>query len=410
MSHPIRFRILSLSTFLVLAACTPEPPEPEAILAASLQKCRSVQNGYYEMAYHVKYMTGADTATTEYQCYFEKSPDDTIYSSAFRHRVFENGQYLRDVLYNGTEFVRYSTEDSTGIRMSKDRWAEELESYTHNHSSHSPFTDRAGFPLQHDSIYLTRELDYRFVGEETVNGVPSYHIRMTVDPLQPDSSDMLRTFRTERNYWVSKTDSVPIQYSIEYGLVLDEDTMYQFEMNSLTSYRLDELKREEVFELSSIPAHVRLEEFKPNPAPRLLEVGTTAPDWTLQAADGKATELADYRGRLLLLDFFYQSCNSCSEAVPRLQRLHERYSDQGLRVVGIDPVDDFALDPVGAYKSINKITYPVLPADSGIAQDYRVIGYPTFYLIDRNGRVLYAHLGFDEATGAQLERIIQDNL
>ena len=410
MSHPNLLRSLSFLAFLLLAACSPATPDPEAILAASLAKCQTVENGYYEMAHRVKYMTGADTMETVYECFFEKTPDDPIYPSNFRHRVSENGEYLRDVLYNGDEFIRFSTEDSTGARMSKERWAEELESYTHNHSSHAPFTDRAGFPLQHDSIYLTRELDYRLLEEDLVHGVPSYHIRMTVRPLQPDTSEMLRTYRTERNYWVSIADSIPMQYSIEYGLVMAGDTMTQFEMNTLTSYRLNDLKRADVFELSSIPAHIRLKEFTPQRAPQLLQTGIPAPAWTLRRSDGTSISLADHRGQLLLVDFRYRSCSSCEEADPQLSRLQRTYGDRGLQVIGIDPTGDATPDLAMIDPAEPQPDHPIYSTDFDLAEAYRVAGYPTFYLIGRDGKILYAHLGYDESTGKELDRIIEENL
>src|SRR5947199_8917493 len=68
---------------------------------------------------------------------------------------------------------------------------------------------------------------------------------------------------------------------------------------------------------------------------RLLAVGATAPDWELSDADGKLQTLAQYRGKIVVLDFWATWCGPCAEVMPQMQKLHEKYKDRGVTVFGV---------------------------------------------------------------------------
>src|SRR6266567_2066513 len=68
---------------------------------------------------------------------------------------------------------------------------------------------------------------------------------------------------------------------------------------------------------------------------KLLAIGATAPDWELSDADGKLQTLAQYRGKIVVLDFWATWCGPCAEVMPQMQKLHEKYKDKGVAVFGV---------------------------------------------------------------------------
>ncbi|HFX17870.1 MAG TPA: hypothetical protein ENK64_01845 [Flavobacteriales bacterium] len=105
---------------------------PEGILHKSIDQCQNVQNGTYEMAYYIKYISGKDTMHSTYKHIFKKLKDDSIFSSAFHYQKFSNNDYENDVLYTGNELVKYTIKDSMGEIISKKLWYDNLKSISHN--------------------------------------------------------------------------------------------------------------------------------------------------------------------------------------------------------------------------------------------------------------------------------------
>jgi peroxiredoxin len=399
--------ITGLLGTLLFASCSKQ--NAEDILRKSYEKCQSIENGYYEMTHYMKYMSSTDTSSSSFSCYFRKLPDDSIYSSAFHYQYYYNGEYSRDVLYTGDDFVNYSKKDSTGEIMSKTLWAEDIQSFSHNYIFYSPITNKKSYPLPDDSAFADTKNIFEFIGEEIINNISCYHIKMNIIP-EKDSTEMMKTIRAENNYWISKQDYIPIQYSIAYDLVMNNDTMFQFEKNVLTKYEINNLKDEEQLELSSIPSYIDLKDYKPYESPELLPKGTTAPNWSLLSLKDETIKLIDYNGKIVLIDFFYKSCYPCMLALPALQDLHERYKDKGLEIIGIDPYDTKEKDDIDNFLSKRGVTYTVLLGGKDVAKEYHVSGYPTMYLINKDGKILFTQEGYGEGTEKELEEIIKQNL
>ena len=384
-------------------------PNAEKILQKSYEKCQSIKSGYYEMTHYMKYMSDVDTTSSSFYCYFEKLHDDTIYSSAFHYQYYHDGEYKMDVMYTGEDFVRYSKNDSTGNIMSKMLRAKEIKSFSHNYTFYSPLLNNESYPLPKDSAYIDNEHIFEFLGEEIINETPCYHIKMNIIPTN-DSTAMFKTLRAENNYWISKQNYVPIQYSLEYDLVMNNDTMYQFEKNVLTKYDLDNLKSKEELELTSIPSYIILKDYEPSKRPELLDLATIAPNCSLISLNDEIVKLTDFKGKIVLIDFFYKSCYPCMLALPALQDLHQKFSDKGLKIIGIDPYDTKEKDDIDKFLAKRGVSYTVLLGGRDVAKEYHVSGYPTIYLIDKEGKVLFTQVGYGEGTEEKLEEVIKKNL
>jgi peroxiredoxin len=225
-----------------------------------------------------------------------------------------------------------------------------------------------------------------------------------------DSTEMIKTLRNENNYWISKQDYIPIQYSIAYDLVMNNDTMYQFEKNVLTKHDLNYINDETQLKVASIPSYINLKDYTPHKSPELLPKGTIAPNWSLISLKNKTVNLSDYKGELVLIDFFYKACYPCMLALPALQNLHEKYNSKGLKIIGIDPYDTKEKDGIDNFLAKRGVTYTVLLGGKDVAKEYHVSGYPTIYLIDKEGKIIFTQVGYSEDTEDKLEKIIVENL
>lgn len=147
------------------------------------------------------------------------------------------------------------------------------------------------------------------------------------------------------------------------------------------------------------PAGYTVEYSQPSmPGPPPLEVGRTAPDWTLRSGNGDTVSLRDLRGKVVLLDFWYSTCGPCVMAFPSLQKIHERYADRGVTVLGVNCREPDENNPAGFLKRRN-VTYSTLLRGDDVATEYRVHGFPTLFIIDRNGVIARVIQGY----GAKME-------
>jgi peroxiredoxin len=392
---------------LVLSSCT---HSPEEILKKSWTKCQSVENGYYEMDHFMKYMSRNDTTQKTFKCHFKKLPGDTLFSSVFHYEQTGNEGSLSGVLYSGNEFVTYNPGDSSGTIRTTGQWADQIERIKHNYTFYKPFFHHKSFPVNPASDNLPNEYTYQLLGQEEVNGFECYHILKLMDTAG-QSHPGLRSIRMANQIWINKEDYIPVQYTSEYTFIeMDVDTVTQFEKNLLTKYEINKLKDTSRLSLSSIPGFIRLKDYVPSKRPDLLDAGTIAPVWSLTSLEGKTINLADLKGKLVLIDFFYKSCHPCMLALPGLQRLNEKYDEDGLLVIGINPFDTKEEDGIDEFLKKRGITYTVLLSDRSVPEDYHVSGYPTMYLIGRDGRIIHTQVGYGESTEEELEKVILEHL
>jgi len=126
-------------------------------------------------------------------------------------------------------------------------------------------------------------------------------------------------------------------------------------------------------------------------------------DFTLKDLDGKDVKLADYKGKVVLLDFWATWCGPCKIEIPAFIELYDTYKSQGFEVVSVVLLDKFANAKPFALKM--KMNYPVLdgdPQQDKIDDAYGpLFGLPMSFVISRDGRVCQKHLGLPGMEGGK---------
>jgi cytochrome c biogenesis protein CcmG/thiol:disulfide interchange protein DsbE len=132
--------------------------------------------------------------------------------------------------------------------------------------------------------------------------------------------------------------------------------------------------------------------------------------WT--TTENKHGRLADYKGKVVLLDFYATWCEPCRAETPRLVAMQQRYGAQGLQIIGLNVggEDDQARVPTFAKEF--GIQYPLGLPDDDVVQTYLSDNetIPQTYLFDRNGKVVTRFVGYSEERAQQLEKIIESVL
>ena len=133
-----------------------------------------------------------------------------------------------------------------------------------------------------------------------------------------------------------------------------------------------------------------------------------APDFALKDADGKTVHLSDYKGKVVLLDFWATSCGPCRAEIPWFTDLERQRKSQGFEVLGVS-LDENGWEDVKPFLAEMRVNYRVVIGDDATASEYGgVDAIPTTLLIDKQGRIAAIHVGladrreFEDAVDALL--------
>ena len=124
----------------------------------------------------------------------------------------------------------------------------------------------------------------------------------------------------------------------------------------------------------------------------VAEMRPPAPNFTLTDADGKVVKLSDYKGKVVLLNFWATWCTPCEREIPWFMEFEQTYKDRGFAVLGVS-VDEDGWNAVRPYISEKRVNYPVMISNiEKLPEPYGKIGaLPMTYLLDRQGRIAGTH-------------------
>jgi peroxiredoxin len=130
-------------------------------------------------------------------------------------------------------------------------------------------------------------------------------------------------------------------------------------------------------------------------------------DFTLQDMGGKSIKLSDYKGKVVLIEFWATWCPPCRASVPGLEKLYKAYKDKGLVVLAVS-MDEGGWDVVQSFVKEYGITYAVLKGTEDVAAQYQVRSIPMLLVVNREGRISKQYLGF--GNDEDLEKVIKTYL
>ncbi len=241
--------------------------------------------------------------------------------------------------------------------------------------------------------------------EETINHTSLWKLGLTF------TSDEMAS-NIKKNVWIDKTKySIPkINFSID---MQGENQYNQWDIYNTfyDTVTIEMLERR----LETFTSKYPITEYKPlsykdrQPLPK----GSILPDITGQYySNGGSYNSQNDNGKLTIYDFWYMDCMPCIKAIPELNKLQHKYGNNGLSIIGLNPYnnDENGKRRFPNFLDKNPVDYPIVFVDKKDTKDFKIIGYPTLYILDKSNTVIYSQTGHMDDFAYHMDSLINANL
>jgi len=138
----------------------------------------------------------------------------------------------------------------------------------------------------------------------------------------------------------------------------------------------------------------------------------TAPPWSLMTLHGEPAAMSDYKGKIVVMDFWGSWCGPCRQELPIFQKVYDKYKSKGVVFLGMNweqpqgSAED-RLKRVRDYMAQNKYTFPVvIDHNRQAVEPYGITGFPTVFIVDKTGQIRFKNVGVADG----IETILQDQI
>ncbi len=144
----------------------------------------------------------------------------------------------------------------------------------------------------------------------------------------------------------------------------------------------------------------------PGPVDAAPRPGQPAPSFKVISITGQTISQDNYRGHVLILDFFATWCQPCRRLIPHLVEMNRKYGQQGLQILGLS-VDEGGERAFKTFTEEFQVNYPLALAGDSITADFGVRSVPIMYLIDKKGKIAEVYRGSSDEMARSMEQSIK---
>ena len=331
----------------------------------------------YWIDYDQKYLSKDDTTRLRGIVYLKGVPEDSL--NVHHHLVNLTHNYQQ--IYNGDNILYYDLKDSSSLVTNTklygySRIKGNINKYfiLYELFNGKSFSDK----LQDAALMETQVEEVNFEGKKTY----AIHLKYKKEN---NVENLITT------YYIRHSDFFPIGFV----QTLDFMGMSQYSYYSLSNIHFNPQLEENLFDLDeNIIYPSKLKNYVPKEQVPLLVNGMPAPAIEKNTIDEEPFNLEAYRGKVVVLDFWYRSCYPCLKALPELQKIAATQDPSKVVVVGVNPFDK--KEKIVDYLQKKGITYPNIYDSRSVANDFKVTAYPTLYVIGKDGKIHAVHEGWNE--------------
>ncbi|HYV93408.1 MAG TPA: TlpA disulfide reductase family protein [Chitinophagales bacterium] len=391
-------KIPTVIFFFLLSTSFYSPVEKSAkkILEASVKTVTNASSGSYVINQKFKYFFKTDTTNHSAKVLYERT-NSALEKWSFKFNE-QNDSFKNYAVYDGKNLLIVSSYDSTAKYYNGAKY----DFSTANWSFENLFFNTLMDPKKLQGLLEPDKIDSitRFPDEEVNNElcfVLQFHDKDY--PQQQMKNGFLK-------YFIRQKDFLPVKriYRVEYQdqFQWSDETISDFRLGNVTPSTFD-------IEHAIFPSYYQARNIDSTTAKKkrepLLAAGAMAPEWKLPSPWGDSISLTQFKGKTVILDFWYIGCFPCLKTYPVMDSLYKKYENQNIVILGMDAYDTSAAK-IKEFLSKRNIRYPQTMNAKIVASQYHVHGYPTMYVIDGKGIIRHSNAGYYEGLRAELDSVI----
>lgn len=385
------YKYLSMLILLVLmvSSCSEDTnlTEPLDILKQSHERSTKIQSAEYSLDFTFKAPNMDNELSAKVTLV-----RDTL-NTAYPMKIYAEYKDGTKIAYQNENFTLVDNVNKKYIQITKDQ---DPSRFLIENFLNSSFEMVA--PITSYDMYISEFKDsMKLESVVEIDGVKAYLLTSSKHYPEFDVNASMKMY-------VRKSDL--LRFREEIYQVRGNDTVKY--ISNLKEVKLDGKIDDAIFTLKK-PEGYTEEDLGAAEPKASVDVGSMAPDFQLKDESGKMVSLSNFKGKVLVLDFWGTWCKWCVKAMPELQKVHQHFSGKNALVLGISCQEPPGADPV-QFKKDNKVNYQTLLEGDKTAMDYGVTGFPTMFVVGKDGTVLYRKSGFSDTMAQELIDLITQNL
>ena len=127
---------------------------------------------------------------------------------------------------------------------------------------------------------------------------------------------------------------------------------------------------------------------------------------------GLSVSLQEQPSQFTILDFWYTSCYPCIKSIPQLNEIYAKYKDKGIRLYGVNMIDDLVKSKckLDKFQTNYPMAYESIMTDNSLEQELQLSGFPTLLILDKDLKIIYEEVGFNEHIFEEVSAFLDDTL
>lgn len=375
--------------FLALPSLTlAQGSSAEEILQKASTKLANLSSLSYKFRRELNYETTGFSNEMQIDCFLDMSSSDKIIGARFQ---FDEPNYT--FVFNGSEYFTLNKKKKTYVLKNK-----------------PTFTDFDSLPGFYDSLLTLKNSLPGIIADKNITKTliendpnkNAYVVDIVLDS---------KIMTLDGKYFETTPRKFTYRLAVDKATLLPLDLLRTNSVNKDYSRTTFEYSKETISPPETTWYYSTYKnEYKPQAPPedKLIKVGQNAPEWKLASVkDNTPTALSNYKGKVVMLEFWISFCGYCIAAVPKLNSLEEKYRGKGLEIIGINASDSKPI--IDKFVQNNQPKFQLVYGGEETANIYGINGFPLLVLIDRSGKVIYSG-EFVPADTKELEALIEKGL
>ncbi len=395
-----KLHFIGIAVLLIYTSCTHKSESPIQELKHIGQEMQ--RKSFVEYSYKINRYTSysGEWPTIQGTISFKENRSDTIIGMKFRSLEKIEDQFFEEI-YDGKYVYDLIKADSSVLKAP-------LIHFKNGHGTEYPNLELSYCAIK---LFLTNpklesEIDSLIRHDTIVNSQSCISYSFVANQKFVSTHKQFSKHNKHVELIFSKESLLPVYYSQKMNFKSGSNTASTLEEAKFGSYSFNNKYPASSFESESIPAYYdwTSKKYMNN----TLALNSPAPDWTLPSTTGDSISLKDFRGKYVLLDFWFIGCGGCLQSIPDLNSLQLKLDKKTLSVLGINCLSN-DITKIKSYCTNQNMHYPNAWNGDCISESYKINAAPIFYLINPQGKIVYAQYGHDSNLKETVEKIIKEN-